>query len=126
MPAYVLTVTPLRAALGVGDRRLAMIIVVDPERHIPSEGDLAEFFGLSPAEARLGAALLTGKRLSVIAANSGIQVTTLRTQLSSILRKVGVARQSDLVRVLAGTGIGSLSLSAGWLDIALSVTQMAP
>jgi len=122
--AYVLTVAPLRVDLAVDDRRFAVIVVVDPERHSPSTEDLAEFFGLSPAEARLAAALLTGKTLSSIAANSGIRVTTVRTQLGSILRKVGAERQSDLVRILSGTGVGSVSLSAWWLDVALAAAQL--
>jgi DNA-binding CsgD family transcriptional regulator len=124
LPSYVLTVAPLRTDMGVDDRQFALIIVVDPERHSPSEKDLAEFFGLSPAEARLAAALLTGKTLSEIATSTGVRITTLRTQLGSILRKVGVRRQFDLVRILSRTGIGSVSLSAGWFDIAEAVTQM--
>jgi PAS domain-containing protein len=79
LPAYVLTMAPLRADRAVGNHQFAMIVVVDPTQHSPSEKDLAEFFGLSPAEARLAAALLTGKTLSDIAANSGIRITTLRT-----------------------------------------------
>ena len=47
-----------------------------------------------------------------------------RTQLASILKKVGVKRQSDLLRVLSSTGIGSVSLAAGWLDVALDVLQL--
>jgi DNA-binding CsgD family transcriptional regulator len=101
-----------------------MIVVVDPARHCPSQRDLAEFFGLSPAETRVAAALMTGKRLSDIAAISGVQITTVRTQLRSILRKVGVKRQFDLVRMLSGTGISSISLSAWWLDSALAVAQI--
>src|SRR5260370_3450178 len=124
-PAYVLTVAPLRAELAVDDRPFAMIVVVDPARHSPSERDLAEFFELSPAEARLAVALLTRKKLAEIAGNTGIQITTLRTQLSAVLRKVGVKRQFDLVRMLSGTGIGSVSLSAGWLDVGLSFAQSA-
>jgi hypothetical protein len=84
LPAYVLTVAPLRAALLADGRRLAMVVVVDPGRHAPSEPDLAEFFGLSPAEARVAAALLTGKTLAEIAAASGIRITTVRTQLASL------------------------------------------
>ena len=122
--AYVLTVAPLRVDLAVDDRRFAVIVVVDPERHSPSTEDLAEFFGLSPAEARLAAALLTGKTLSDIAANSGVRITTLRTQLGSILRKVGAKRQCDLVRILSSTGIGSVSLSAWWLDVAVAAAQL--
>jgi DNA-binding CsgD family transcriptional regulator len=125
LPPYVLTVTPLRTRTAIHDWRLALIIVVDPQRHSPSEKDLAEFFGLSPAEARLAAALLTGKTLSQIAASAGVRITTLRTQLGSILRKVGAERQSDLIRILSSTGIGSVSLSAGWFNIAGAVTQIS-
>jgi DNA-binding CsgD family transcriptional regulator len=120
LPAYVLTVAPLRADLAVVDRRFAMIVIIDPVRRLPSETDLAEFFGLSPAEARLAATLLTGKTLSDIVANSRIQITTVRTQLGSILKKVGAERQSDLIRILLSTGIGSVSLS----PVALEITPL--
>jgi DNA-binding CsgD family transcriptional regulator len=124
LASYVLTVAPLHTGMAVDDRRLALIVVVDPERHSASERDLAELFGLSPAEARLAAALLTGKTLSQIAAGTDIRITTLRTQLGSILRKVGADRQSDLIRILSSTGFGSMSLSSGWFNIAEAVTQM--
>jgi DNA-binding CsgD family transcriptional regulator len=124
VPAYVLTVAPLRTGLAADKRRLAMIVVVDPVRHAPSETDLAEFFGLSPAEARVAAALSTGKTLAEIATASGIRITTVRTQLASILRKSGAERQLDLVRILSSAGIGSVSLAAGWLDVALELLQI--
>jgi len=124
LPAYVLSVAPLHTGLAVGERQFAMVVVVDPALHSPSEKDLAEFFGLSPAEARLAAALLSGETVSQIAANTGVRITTLRTQLGSILRKVGAARQSDLIRILSGTGIGSVSFSAAWFDIAEVVAQL--
>jgi DNA-binding CsgD family transcriptional regulator len=124
LPAYVLSVAPLRIGLAVDNQRFAMVVIVDPAGRSPSEKDLAEFFGLSPAEARLAAALLTGKTLARIAADSGIRITTVRTQLGSILRKVGAERQSDLIRILSGTGIGSVSLAAGWFDIAVTVAQL--
>jgi DNA-binding CsgD family transcriptional regulator len=124
LPSYVLTVAPLRTDIAADDRRLALIVVVDPQLHFPSEKDLAEFFGLSSAEARLAAALLTGKTLSQIAASTGVRIPTLRTQLGSVLRKVGVERQSDLIRILSSTGIGSVSLSGGWFDITEAVTQI--
>jgi DNA-binding CsgD family transcriptional regulator len=110
--------------LAGGGRPLALIVVVDPERHSPSESCVVDLFGLSPAEARLAAALMTGKRLSAIAADLGVQVTTVRSQLGSILKKVGVKRQSDLVRILSSAGIGSVSLAAGWLDVVLEALEM--
>jgi DNA-binding CsgD family transcriptional regulator len=125
LPPYVLSIAPLRAEMTVDDRRFALIVVVDPERHSPSERDVAKFFGLSPAEARLAAALLAGQTLSEIAANTAVRITTLRTQLRSILRKVGAERQSDLIRILSSTGGGAVSLSAGWFDIAEVVTQIS-
>jgi DNA-binding CsgD family transcriptional regulator len=102
---YVLTVAPLGADLTVYGRPLAMIVLTDPDECSPSEGDLAEFFGLSPAESRLAVALLAGKKLSEVAMEFGVQITTLRTQLSSILRKTGVTRQVDLIRLLSNVQV---------------------
>jgi PAS domain-containing protein len=99
--AYILTVAPLGVELAVYERPLAMILVADPDARAPSERDLAEFFGLSPAESRLAMALLAGNVLHDIAAASGVRITTARTQLSCILRKVGVTRQAELIRVLS-------------------------
>jgi DNA-binding CsgD family transcriptional regulator len=122
--AYVLTVVPLDPDLAIGDRPLAMIVVVDPDRHSPSDNELIELFGLSPAEARLAAALMSGKTLTETAAELGLRVPTLRTQLRSILKKVGAKRQSDLIRIFASAGIGSVSMVAGWLDIAPDAIQI--
>jgi DNA-binding CsgD family transcriptional regulator len=125
LPPYMLAVMPLHAA-PIDDRRLAMIIIVDPARYVPSERDLADLFGLSPAEARVATALMTGKSLADIAAACGVQITTVRTQLRSILRKVGVKRQFDLVRILSSTGISSsIPFSAWWFDAALSAAQIS-
>jgi DNA-binding CsgD family transcriptional regulator len=121
---YVLTIAPLRIGIVVNDSRLALIVVVDPEQQSPSEKDLAELFGLSRAEALFAVTLLTGETLSQIAASTGVQITTLRTQLRSILRKVGARRQSDLMRILSSTGIGSLSFLIEWLDATLEAFQI--
>jgi DNA-binding CsgD family transcriptional regulator len=104
---YALTVAPLVPGATGYDTPLAMILVIDPERRVPSKEAVTALFGLSPAEGRLAAALMRGKRLHEIAIESGVEITTLRSQLSSILRKVGVERQTDLVRVLIS--IGSIS-----------------
>jgi DNA-binding CsgD family transcriptional regulator len=124
LPAYVLSVAPLRTGLAVDKRRFAMVVVVDPARHSPSEKDLAELFGLRPAEARLAAALLTGKTLADIAAIYDIRITTLRTQLGSVLRKAGAERQSDLIRILSNTGLGLVSWAAGWIDAVLEALKV--
>ena len=102
---YVLTVAPLAADLTGFGRPLAMIVFTDPDECSLSDGNLAEFFGLSPAESRLAVALLAGKKLSEVAMEFGVQITTLRTQLSSILRKTGVTRQIDLIRLLSNVPV---------------------
>ena len=100
-PPYILTVAPLGADLSFYGCPLALIVLADPEQQSPSERELADFLGLSPAESRLAVALLAGKKLGEVAIDFGVQITTLRTQLSSILRKTGVTRQVDLIRLLS-------------------------
>jgi len=111
--AYILTVAPLGVELAIYERPLAMILVIDPDARSPSERDVAEFFGLSRAESRLAMALLAGKVLRDIAAASGVQITTARTQLSSILRKAGVTRQAELIRVLSSIPVITASRPEG-------------
>ncbi len=102
---HAVTIAPLDGG-GDGARaqRIVMVLIVNPDWQTPSERSVSAFFGLSPAESRLAAALMQGRKLGDIARDSGVEVTTLRTQLSSILRKVGVERQVDLVRVLSSIG----------------------
>jgi DNA-binding CsgD family transcriptional regulator len=99
---YIITVASIGSPPpGMFDRPSAMILVGAPEHHAPAEDDVARVFGFSPAESRLAAALVAGRTLSEIAASSGVRITTLRTQLSSILRKTGAKRQVDLIRILS-------------------------
>jgi len=104
---YILTVTRLVPELSVFDRPLALVLATAPEQRVLAAADLAALFGLSPAECRLAVALTAGKRLPDIAADSGLQITTLRTQLSAILKKVGADRQVDLVRILTSVPVVS-------------------
>lgn len=87
------------------DRPLAMVLISDPDIRTPSIGNLAELFGLTPAEGRLAMHLADGKRLKDIATIFGVSMSTLRTQLSSVLKKAGVERQTDLVRIIGNTSL---------------------
>lgn len=100
-PSYVLTVVPVRGAGLVEGRPLALILIVDQDLPSLSGQDLTDLFGLTAAERRLAAALMDGRKLQDIAGDSGLKITTLRTQLRSVLRKVGVQRQADLARALS-------------------------
>jgi DNA-binding CsgD family transcriptional regulator len=95
-PSYIVRVTSVTA----GDLPMAMIVVSGPDEERVSERELSDLYGLSPAESRIALALARGKRLTELAAEFGVQITTLRTQLSSILKKCEVKRQSDLVRLM--------------------------
>jgi DNA-binding CsgD family transcriptional regulator len=100
-PALVVRVAPVSAGQAGYDIPMVMILVSIPAANRVSERELGELYGLSPAESRLALALERGKRLSELTADFGVQITTLRTQLSSILKKCDVERQSDLVNLIA-------------------------
>lgn len=61
---------------------------------------LAQGFGLTRAEARLLPGIYRGQPMTEIAAALGIKLSTVRSQLSSILAKTGCQRQQDLLRLL--------------------------
>jgi DNA-binding CsgD family transcriptional regulator len=99
---YVVRVAPVGAGRDGYDLPMAMLVISStPDEDRVSPGELAELYGLSPAESRIALALSCGKKLPELVGRYGVQITTLRTQLSSILRKCGVARQSDLVRLIS-------------------------
>jgi DNA-binding CsgD family transcriptional regulator len=58
-------------------------------------------FGLTAAEQRLVRRLLQGAPLSAVAQGLDVSIETVRSQLKSVHGKIGVHRQSDLVRFLS-------------------------
>jgi DNA-binding CsgD family transcriptional regulator/PAS domain-containing protein len=76
----------------------AIVHLIDPAAAKPVDGAaISALFGLTPAEARLAAALAAGDTISEAAARYGVAVGTVRTQLKSIFGKMGVNRQQDLI-----------------------------
>lgn len=61
---------------------------------------VAAHYGLTPAEAKLAAALSEGEDLQAIAERFSIAYGTVRHQLKSIFAKTGARRQSELVAML--------------------------
>lgn len=70
--------------------------------NVPGEV-LSEMFDLSRAEARVVTTLLDGYRLEDAAAQLGVSHNTVKTQLPSVFAKLGCARQSDLIRLIASS-----------------------
>ncbi len=67
-----------------------------------SEDVLAQSYGLTPSEARLLSALLSGSSLTDYAAAIGISINTAKRHLDHIFNKTGHHRQVDLIRSILG------------------------
>jgi DNA-binding CsgD family transcriptional regulator len=94
-------VTPLPPSLA-GDSGHALVVMRREDARPTVDGaTLGRIFGLTPAEAALALALLSGQSLASIAAERGVSENTARSQLSQVLRKSGAANQRDLVRLLS-------------------------
>ncbi len=81
----------------------AVLFIYDPAaKAYPPASALAQAFNLTRREAGLAAALLQGQTLHEHAAARGVKITTVRTQLLSLMRKTDTHSQADLVRLLSG------------------------
>ena len=81
----------------------AVLFIYDPAVRVhPPASALAQAFTLTRREAGLAAALLQGQTLHEHAATRGVKITTVRTQLLSLMRKTDTRSQADLVRLLSG------------------------
>lgn len=81
---------------------------------------IRESFGLTPAETRLAARLKDGLTLKEAAEDLNVSLNTVRNQLRAVFEKMGLNRQSDLVRALA-----QLSALASSLQPAAPLTVAA-
>jgi DNA-binding CsgD family transcriptional regulator len=78
-----------------------LLLVTQPGYHrVATVRQLIQIFQLSPAEARLARAVAHGRDLEAYAAEQGVKITTIRTQMASIHGKTHVRRQTDLVRLI--------------------------
>ncbi len=94
----VLRVVPLRRSnRAEWSGRIALLVEVPPPLH--GLEAWAAAFRLSPAETRLWAALIAGRRVIDVAEESGVSVNTVRVQLRSLFAKTGMHRQADLLRL---------------------------
>jgi DNA-binding CsgD family transcriptional regulator len=115
--AYQVLVAPVPERSGerifgfTGTRTAAVIVVSDPEAAPePAAETLRRLFGLTPAVARLAAALAAGRTLAEHAEEAGITQGTARWHLKELFARTGTSRQAELVRLLLG-GIAQLPTS---------------
>jgi DNA-binding CsgD family transcriptional regulator len=84
-------------------RAVALLVIHDPNEkaYVPIE-IVANIFGLTPAEAKLVLALSNGQTLKEFTEEAQVSLNTARTHLRSVFAKTKTARQSDIVRLMAG------------------------
>ncbi|MBZ9973862.1 MULTISPECIES: helix-turn-helix transcriptional regulator [unclassified Mesorhizobium] len=109
-PALVIHLLPLRRAaheIFSGGDILIAATAVGASSVVPSPTLLAGLFDLTPAEARLAAALSRGQPLKDAAFDLSITVKTGRTYLERIFAKTGTRQQSQLVALLRNAELPS-------------------
>ncbi len=62
---------------------------------------MRSLFDLTLSEARVARGLAAGETLEEIAANGGVAISTVRSQLRQVLEKTGCTRQAEVVSLLA-------------------------
>ena len=96
-------VTPLRSrVLGWGaEQPVVALFLTDPERNpeLPVEA-LSRLYGLTPAQARLAAALSEGRSLREFSEESRLSMSTVRWTMKQIFAKTDTRRQAELVRLI--------------------------
>jgi DNA-binding CsgD family transcriptional regulator len=105
-PACAVHLLPLQAGARdvFGWDGILLLLAEAANTRVPNADLLRLLFDLTPAEARLTRLLLEGKTVADAALSSRVAQATIRSQLKAVFGKTGVARQSDLVRLLAGLG----------------------
>jgi pimeloyl-ACP methyl ester carboxylesterase/DNA-binding CsgD family transcriptional regulator len=136
--AYVVAAQDLPIGLSAGLQRVdgrqdGALAIVFPAVEATDRlwANLRESFGLTPAETRLAARLKDGLTLKEASGELGVTINTVRNQLRAIFEKVGLSRQSDLIRALtqlsslAGSLEGSLGdhRALGALGPAIAATE---
>ncbi len=77
----------------------ALVLVVDPIARPRVDPRLpAMVWGLTPAESRVAVALATGQTAAGVAGELGCAESTVRTHLKRVYRKLGIRKQTELVR----------------------------
>lgn len=92
---------PLYCWIGVEQERI--IVSFDDTVMMRQRLELASgVFALSPAQTRLAEALVEGHDLPTAAADLGVSVNTVRTQLRRMFEKTGTNSQSGMISMLLG------------------------
>jgi DNA-binding CsgD family transcriptional regulator len=90
-----------------------IIGIFDLKGSAAHENDVAQhLYGLTPAEHMLCVSIAAGDDLKSWARKRHVSLHTVRTQLKSVFRKMGAARQQDIVRIWLSLGMVNCGLAA--------------
>lgn len=79
----------------------AVMCFNDPDRYISIDAEmLSNTYELTPAEAQVAISLVNGLKPEGIAEMKGVTLSTVRSQIRAIYKKLGVNQQTDLVKIL--------------------------
>ena len=102
MLMYVSALRPEQIMGAFGHAAKALLMIYDPNQQAALDPFIiAESFRLTPAEARVAVHIAQGKSAQQIAEHGRVSLTTVRSQIRSVLNKTGTRRQSDLIRLIA-------------------------
>ncbi|MCK0162539.1 helix-turn-helix transcriptional regulator [Marinobacter sp. S6332] len=103
-----ITITPLRPEQNIVASEggaLALLILRTPFSAPDAKGLSEKPYGLSPTELAVAKALVEGVSPEAYAASRDIKISTVRTQIRSILDKTGTRNTVEMVSLLAGMQI---------------------
>ena len=90
---------------------LAAVLASEPSVGLKLSPDLVRAkYGLTVAEMRVLLAILQGKNLAGHAAEAGVSINTINTQVKAVFAKTGCHRQVDLVATVLGDPILRMAL----------------
>lgn len=102
LPAFAVAIVPLVASAS-RERAIVTIATTTVEM---SATAISRAFGLTPSEAQVAASLCQGNSVDAIAAERGVSVHTIRTQLKAIYTRLGVGSQAELISRLTAAALG--------------------
>ncbi|UUZ76343.1 LuxR family transcriptional regulator [Polaromonas sp. P1(28)-13] len=98
--AYRFDISPAHPSIKLGTESILFVRIRKSSAFSqPDVGELRATFGITSAEARVLAALVTGHAPNDYASASGLADRTVRNQIAALMRKMGCNRQSELVRL---------------------------
>ena len=99
LPAYRVVVVPFRIAGGL--KNSALVLIDDAEKtRVGFLQHIREIYGFTQAEGALAIGLISGIAPEEYAETRGVRITTVRTQIRSMMDKAGVTRLIELVAAL--------------------------